>query len=434
MYPNLYYVFKDWFNVEIGFLRFINSFGFFVAIAFIVAAALLAEELRRKSKLGLLKPTDTKITVGNPASTRELVVNFLLGFLLGYKILALFLAGKEVQDTQAYIFSREGSLWLGLLTGGLFAWMKWRERKKQQLKTPEQRVVRIWPQDRVGEITIIALIVGLLGAKLFDIFENWSEFLQHPADFIFSGGGLTFYGGLICAAIAIIYYARKNKVGVRHLADGLAPSLMIAYAIGRIGCQVAGDGDWGIYNSAYKLDQESQVVAAAPNDFQDSVAAHADYFLRQFDNLDSIPHKTYPKPAALSFLPTWMFGFNYPHNVNRVGRPIPGCEGQYCNQLIIPVFPTPFYETVICTLLFLLLWLVRKRLKVPGLLFALYLVLNGLERFLIEKIRVNNRMDLLGMHPTQAEVIALGLILVGIAAGVFLYRKYQATTRKPGTA
>jgi phosphatidylglycerol:prolipoprotein diacylglycerol transferase len=106
------------------------------------------------------------------------------------------------------------ALWLGLLTGGLFAWMKWRERRKSSsLKTPEERVVRIWPQDRVGDLTVIALIVGLLGAKLFDIFENWSDFLEHPSDYIFSGGGLTFYGGLF-AQLSLLFIMPKRTSSV----------------------------------------------------------------------------------------------------------------------------------------------------------------------------------------------------------------------------
>src|SRR5690348_11516556 len=102
MYPNLYYVFKDFFGIELGFLRFINSFGFFVAISFLVAAALLTSELKRKSKLGLFQPTESKITVGKGASVSDLVLNFVLGFILGFKILALFfLDASETQDTQA---------------------------------------------------------------------------------------------------------------------------------------------------------------------------------------------------------------------------------------------------------------------------------------------------------------------------------------------
>ncbi|MEI6948284.1 prolipoprotein diacylglyceryl transferase family protein [Paraflavisolibacter sp. H34] len=386
MYPNLYYVFKDLFGIELPALRFINSFGFFVAIAFLVAAALLSKELRRKAKEGLLQPTEEKVMVGQPASAGELLVNFVLGFILGYKIVALFLLDKElVQDPQAFIFSGQGSWPAGIALGLLFAGLKWWERRKRQLEKPQERDIRMWPHDRVGEFTVLALIFGLLGAKLFDIFENWSDFLRHPAAYILSGGGLTFYGGLICATIAIVIYARKYKIPLRHLADAIAPSLMIAYAIGRIGCQVAGDGDWGIVNTS-------------PNPF--------------------------------GFLPDWMWSYQYPHNVIEAGVAIPGCVGRYCTQLPQPVYPTAFYETVMGTLLFGVLWAVRKRMKLAGSLFCLYLVFNGLERFFIEKIRVNNEMDFLGFHPTQAEVIATGLVLLGLGLWLFIYTKYRAAVRK----
>ncbi|MGZ3838522.1 MAG: prolipoprotein diacylglyceryl transferase [Flavisolibacter sp.] len=433
MYPNLYYVFKDLFGIKIGVLRFINSFGFFVAIAFLVSAALLAQELKRKSKLGLFHPTDAKITVGKPASAGELVSNFLLGFLLGYKIIALFFLGPEVtKDTQAYIFSGAGSLPAGLLVGLLFAWMKWRDVKKQQLEKPEERVVRIWPQDRVGEITIIALVVGLLGAKLFDIFENWSDFLKRPADYIFSGGGLTFYGGLICSTLVIIWYARKHKISIRHLADAIAPSLMIAYAIGRIGCQVAGDGDWGIYNSAYISTPEAKVVPATPVQFVQAVQSNDQYFSNFLRNtgIDTIPHKSFSKPAALGFLPDWFIAYNYPHNVNETGVKINGCDDRYCSQLPVPVFPTPLYEILTCTILFFLLWALRKSIRPAGGLFCLYLILNGMERFGVETIRVNNRLDFFGLRPSQAEVISTGLVLTGILLWIFLRSKYHTTDQK----
>jgi prolipoprotein diacylglyceryltransferase len=431
MYPNLYYFFRDVFGVKIGFLRFINSFGFFVALSFLVAAALLSAELRRKSQSGLFQPTESKITVGKPASATDILMNFILGFVLGYKILALFfLSAEQTQDTQAYIFSGAGSLPLGLLVGALFGWLKWREGKKQQLAKPEERIVRIWPHDRVGEITIIALVVGLIGAKLFDIFENWSDFLKRPSDYIFSGGGLTFYGGLICATAAIIWYAKKNKFSVRHLADAIAPSLMIAYAVGRIGCQVAGDGDWGIYNSAYKIDAGDKIVLANGNDFRDSVQAHSEFFSKHYEKIEDVHQASFKKPGALGFLPDWFFAYNYPHNVNETGIRIQGCDERYCNQLPVPVFPTPLYETLVCTGLFLLLWALRKRVGPPGALFCLYLILNGLERFVIEKIRVNNRLDLLGLHPTQAEVISLGLVFTGIVLWIILRYKYRTTPQK----
>jgi hypothetical protein len=162
MYPNLYYAFKDLFGIDLPPLRFINSFGFFVAIAFIVAAALLSRELKRKSKMGLLQPTEDEVMVGEAATPGELFLNFLLGFVLGYKILALFfLSSSATQDPQTFIFSSMGSWPAGIGLGLVFAGLKWWDKKKQQLAKPEKRKVRIWPQDRVGEITILALVFGL---------------------------------------------------------------------------------------------------------------------------------------------------------------------------------------------------------------------------------------------------------------------------------
>ena len=370
MYPNLYFAFKDLFGVEWPFLRFVNSFGFFVAIAFILSAIVLAAELKRKSSEGLLQPKEMQVMVGQPATAGELLLNFLLGFLLGYKIIALFLMDSSAtEDPQAFIFSTLGSWPAGILLGLLFAGLKWYEKNKQKLPKPEKRTIRIWPQDRVGEITILALVFGLLGAKLFDIFENWSDFLKHPSSYLLSPSGLTFYGGLICAAIAIWVYARKHNIGFWHLNDAAAPTLMLAYGLGRIGCQVSGDGDWGIVNTS-------------------------------------------PKP--FNWLPDWMWAYNYPNNVNEAGVPIPGCVGKYCNELNPPVYPTPFYEIVVCILLFGLLWSLRKKLRTPGTLFALYLMLNGMERFFIEKIRVNSRLNIFGFQPTQAEVISTLLFLAGL--------------------
>jgi len=114
-----------------------------------------------------------------------------------------------------------------------------------------------------------------------------------------------------------------------------------------------------------------------------------------------------------------MWAYKYPHNVNESdpGNAIAGCIGKYCNELKEAAFPTPFYETVMCFILFLLLWSLRKRLKIPGTLFALYLMVNGLERFFIEKIRVNRQLDIFGFRPTQAEVISTLLFFSGLVYG-----------------
>lgn len=379
MYPNLYFAFKDLFGVEWTFLRFVNSFGFFVAIAFILSAIVLAAELKRKSSEGLLHPKEMQVMVGQPATAGELLLNFLLGFLLGFKIIALFIMDSSAtEDPQAFIFSTIGSWPAGILLGLIFAGLKWYEKNKQKLPKPEKRTIRIWPQDRVGEITILALVFGLLGAKLFDIFENWSDFLKHPSSYLLSPSGLTFYGGLICAATAIWIYAKKHNIGFWHLNDAAAPTLMLAYGLGRIGCQVSGDGDWGIANN---------------------------------------------NPKPFTWLPDWMWAYNYPNNVNEAGVPIPGCVGKYCNELNPPVYPTPFYEIIVCLLLFGLIWSLRKKLKTPGTLFAFYLMLNGLERFFIEKIRVNTRLNIFGFQPTQAEVISTLLFLTGLVLWIVLKKR-----------
>jgi prolipoprotein diacylglyceryltransferase len=126
---------------------------------------------------------------------------------------------------------------------------------------------------------------------------------------------------------------------------------------------VSGDGDWGIVNTA-------------------------------------------PKPGWLSWAPDWLWAYDYPNNV--LGR-----------VLTEPVFPTPIYETTMAVMIFGLLWFLRKRLPYWGQLFGIYLVLNGLERFFIEKIRVNNTVATLGgMEITQAEIISSLMFIAGL---VFLY-------------
>ncbi len=424
MYPNLYYFLKEAFGVEPwGFTQYINSFGFFVAISFLLAAWLLAKELNRKEKQGLLQPKEETIVVGEAAKPGELIFNFIFGFIVGYKILGVFFNAGETHP-QEYIFSSKGSWTGGILLALLFAGLRYYEKQKQKLAQPEKRTIRVWPHERVGDITIMAAVAGFIGAKVFDNLENWDRFIENPIANLLSPSGLTFYGGLICATIAILWYAKKKNIGLLHLCDAAAPGLMLSYATGRIGCQVSGDGDWGIFNSAYKLDTDGSIVEAAAGQFQNSLvngSQYTQYLVREFGSLEKIPHASFRGP---SFLPDWFFAYNYPHNVNEVGVPIPGCEGTYCNQLNPLVFPTPLYEFIACTLLFFVLWYFRKKLHVAGQLFGLYLIFNGVERFLIEKIRVNTTYSMFGFHPTQAELISSLLVV----AGVYLMLRARKTS------
>ena len=438
MYPNLYYVFKDWFGVEWKALSILNTFGLMVAMGFVSAAIVLSSELKRKEKQGLLLPREEAITVGTPASFLDLFVNFVTGFVFGYKLFGLLLSKPEDMTPQTYIFSREGNIGAGIIVGAILIGLKWWEKNKQKLKKPEQRRVRIWPHDRVGDIIILGLIFGILGAKLFDAIENIDELISDPIGTLFSGGGLTFYGGLILAAIAICWYAYKKGIKVIHLTDAAAPALMIAYAVGRIGCQVAGDGDWGIYNSAYISDDHGKVIVAKAGEFDQQLHKYATYHLerkildsgnvytyipaaRTFASLVAVPHLSVKAP---SFLPDWLLAYSYPMNVNKDGKKIAGCTDEHCRALPQPVFPTAFYETIICTLLFLALWAYRRKIKIPGVMFGSYLILNGIERFYIEKIRVNYLYNVLGFPLSQAEIIAFFLVLVGIGFIVIAKLKY----------
>jgi prolipoprotein diacylglyceryltransferase len=424
MYPNLYFLFRDWFGTErLKGLRFINMFGFMVALAFIAAAIVLTAELKRKSKEGLLHYEEQKITVGKPASLAELLVNFLLGFILGYKIVGAFLTDGNA-NIQEFIFSTEGNWLMGILLGLVFAGMKWWEKNKQKQDKPEERTIRIWPNDRVGDIVIFAAVFGFAGAKIFDNLENWDRFIEHPIENLFSPSGLTFYGGLICAALAIWWYARKHKIGFWYLNDAAAPALMLAYAVGRIGCQVSGDGDWGILNSAYVADANGKISPATGEQFQNALQTHKDFLIHQFGALDKVKHISF---KGFSFLPDWMFAYNYPHNVNKEGIPLANCDwGEYCNALPIPVFPTPLYEIIVGFILFLIIWSLRKRFKVAGTLFGFYLMVNGLERFFVEKIRVNTHYESLPFQPTQAEIISFLLFITGIGLMIYLPRRNKA--------
>ncbi|UUY03291.1 prolipoprotein diacylglyceryl transferase [Svornostia abyssi] len=194
------------------------------------------------------------------------------------------------------------------------------------------------PVDWAYEMIFAALVGGLVGARLYWIVANWDQASDDLLGTIFSGSGLTWFGGAAGGALAVILWARwRGWLGLQLL-DTAAPALAVGYAIGRIGCQLSGDGDYG-----------------EPTDL----------------------------PWAMA----------YPDGV------IPTDE---------EVHPTPIYETLAMGLAALLLWRLRDALR-PGALFALYLVIAGIERFLVEFVRRNDAV-LLGL--TEAQLTA-GAMLVG---------------------
>ncbi|MEN9339961.1 MAG: hypothetical protein RIQ62_1273 [Bacteroidota bacterium] len=417
MYPDFYHLLRDWLGIELPVLSLFKTFGFLVAVGFFTGGYLIYLELKRKEADGLISFTIDEITTGKPLSLPEYLSSALIGFLAGFKLVGMLQHWQTASpDPLSYIMSSQGSLIPGLLLAVASVSYRYYENKKEVAKGLETKKVKTWPHIRVGDICMIAAIGGFAGAKIFNALETWDDFISDPLGSLFSSSGLTFYGGLIVATLALWIYSRKIQLDFRHLCDAAAAALILAYGIGRLGCQISGDGDWGIYNSAYITSAEGKVVATTATNFEEHQKLYPDYFRRH--EKENIPHLSAKAP---SFLPVWLFAYNYPHNVNHMGVELKNCNDEYCSVLPQPVFPTPIYETLMSVLIFLILWGIRKRLHTPLSLFSIYLILNGIERFFIEQIRVNSKYNWGFMAPTQAEILAVLIALTGV--GLWAFRK-----------
>lgn len=381
MYPDLSYIMHAIFGTarDNGF-AVVKTFGLFLVLAILTSAYFLFLELRRKEKEGFLKPVKEKVIIGAPASIWEVIGNGLFGFILGFKgwyAIMNFEAFKS--DPASIVFSGLGHWPAGIAMFALFAFLRFWDKNKRKLDKPVEQIETVHPWERIADITMVAAISGVVGAKVFAVIEDLPALFNDPLGVLLSGGGVAIYGGLVFGFLFVFFYVRSKGIPPIHIMDAVAPALMFGYAVGRIGCQLSGDGDWGDPNLL-------------------------------------------PPPDSW-FLPDWMWSYDYPHNVLRDGIPIEGCEVQYCNKLAEKVYPTPFYEIAMATIIGIILWVIRKRVRITGMLFFIYLIFNGIERFAIEQIRINDEYNILGMELTQAEIIAIVLVLIGIGGCIYLYRK-----------
>jgi prolipoprotein diacylglyceryl transferase len=387
MYPDLSYILHDIIGTAPdNAFSIVKTFGLLLVFAFIASAYTLRLELKRKYEEGLLGATVEQVKTNEPPSTMTYAYQILTGFLIGFK--GVWIVQTYDQFALApfdRLFSMEG-YWPGGIIGALLfgGWTYYQARQLQSKKT--QTVTKtIAPQEKVWDITMVAAISGIIGAKLFAIFESTetlSRFFSDPVGTLLSGSGLAIYGGLIVAFIVVYRYVKKHNMPPIHVMDAVAPALLVGYAVGRLGCQFSGDGDWGIVN-------------------------------------------TLSTPSWWIF-PEWLWSYDYPHNVLNRGVLIEGCDWNYCRRLPEGVFPTPIYETVVSLILAAVLWGLRKKMAVPGTLFALYLIMNGVERFFIEKIRVNDVIDLGFVQGTQAEFISVGTVITGIILWIVLKKRHQS--------
>tara|TARA_B110000879_G_scaffold206452_1_gene288470 strand:- start:1397 stop:2545 length:1149 start_codon:yes stop_codon:yes gene_type:complete len=361
-----------------------KTFGFFIALAFLAGSYFISKDLTEKNDSGLIPSTKKKVIKGKPTETKDLIKHALTGLLIGFKgLFAYYNYSYFIDDTFSFLFSVQGSTSgavIGLVLGLAYGLYLKKTNPFTELVEEEQEVK---PQELTANLLLISAGAGLFGAKIFHQLENWDTFIADPMGQLLSGGGLTFYGGLICGAAAVIIYVKQYGIKTGIIADAMAAPLMLAYGIGRIGCHTSGDGDWGIVN------------------------------------LNS-------KPDFLQFLPDWMWAYTYPNNVIRAGERMAECTDPlsvYCYELANPVYPTAVYEAIMGIILFTIIWKLRNSFSKPGMLFSLYLVFNGLERFSIEKIRINNELY---NGLTQAEMISAGLVVLGLS--LFFWLKNRKTT------
>jgi len=222
------------------------------------------------------------------------------------------------------------------------------------------------------EITLFAIVFGIIGSKLASVLEDWDAFINDPVGVAFSPGGLTFYGGLILAIIAIWIYAKRKKIPFLVIADLTAPSLAIAFGFGRFGCHLVGDGDYGIpTNLPWGTDYSNGTVSPS-------------YIFRGTEIAQNYPGGIVPPDT--------------------------------------PLHPTPVYEFLAMLIIFFILWRLRKKDWPDGKLFMVYLVLAGIERFLVEFIRINPRL-IFGF--SEAQLISIGLIVIGIIGWIRYNQKKE---------
>lgn len=211
------------------------------------------------------------------------------------------------------------------------------------------------------EIVLAASIGGLVGSKLF-----FAAFVGGGS--ILTSGGHSFWGGLIGGACAYSIWARFRRVSFFRYLDVIGMGIAAGYAVGRTGCWAIGDDYGRPWNSSFAV----QFPQGAP-----------------------------PTTAGNMF---HVYGV----------IPPPGLDA----ATVISVHPTQLYETALGLMMFVVLWRLRDHRHAQGWLFGLYCVLAGVERFLIDFVRV--QPDHLSVGPSVSQVVPIGIMVTG---GLLMYAR-----------
>jgi phosphatidylglycerol:prolipoprotein diacylglycerol transferase len=241
-------------------------------------------------------------------------------------------------------------MFLSFLTGGILL----RSEMERTGHDPE----RAW------DLVFMAVLGGVIGAKVYYVLLNYEALLANPLAAIFSRGGMVWYGGFAGALLLIVIEIKRRGLPLGQMADLCSPTLAIGYAVGRMGCFLVGD-DYG----------------------------------RPTESWVGIPFPRGTPPTSVDVLESYFDIQVDPAIVERFGQ-------------VVPVHPTQLYEIAMASLIFLVLWKLRVHEHGAGWLWWICLTLLSAERFLVEFVRVKD--DRFFGPLTIAQGIAIILVLLGL--------------------
>lgn len=223
--------------------------------------------------------------------------------------------------------------------------------------------------DAVGMVAI-AVVAGIVGAKLWHVFDTPSEFQAIGWGVLWDNAGFAWYGGLVFGISALVLQGVRAKIGALRMLDLCAPAAAIGYGVGRIGCFLSGDGCYGIAIKPVHI-------------------------------------------LGATFLP---WGMAFPRGLEPIG---------------VPVYPTPLYELGAGLLIGWFLWRRLGKPHATGAILGQYLALTGIARFLVEFIRRNPKV-LWGL--SNAQLASAGAAVVGIALTLWAATRRAATKEETSVA
>ncbi|HEX9887010.1 MAG TPA: prolipoprotein diacylglyceryl transferase [Longimicrobiales bacterium] len=235
--------------------------------------------------------------------------------------------------------------------------------------------------DKAWDFIFMAVIGGILGGKIYYVLLNFPRLQQEGLSFVLQRSGMVWYGGFLGATALCVWEVYRSKLDLGRVADYVAAPLAIAYAVGRIGCFMVGD-DWGRPTS---LPWGVRFPLGSP-------PTRVDIIEREFG-------------IAVD-----------PELIERYGQ-------------IVPVHPTQLYEVALSTLIFLVLWRIRRHRHRAGWLFMMWLMMAGAERLLVEFFRAKD--DRFFGILTLAQILSMALITVGFLGAL---RMRVAASAKPAAA